>query len=38
MRLIEKYNLYVKLNGKGMFVKMGHFIDEQGNSLHQRLI
>ena len=38
MRLIEKYNLYIKLNGKGMFIKMGHFIDEQGNSFHQRLI
>lgn len=38
MRLIEKYNLYVKLNGKGMFIKMGHFIDELGNSYHQRLI
>ena len=38
MRLIEKYNLYITLNGKGMFVKMGHFVDEQGNSFHQRLI
>ena len=38
MRLIEKYNLYVKLNGKGMFIKMGHFIDEFGESYHKRLI
>ena len=38
MRLVEKYNLYVTLNGKGVFIKMGHYMDEQGNSFHQRLI
>ena len=38
MKLLEKYNLYITLNGKGMFVKMGHCIDEAGNSFHQRLI
>ena len=38
MRLLEKYNLYITLNGKGTFVKMGHFVDEQGNSFHQRLM
>ena len=38
MRLVEKYNLYVKLNGKGRFIKMGHFIDEQGESYHKILM
>ena len=38
MRLIENYNLYIKLYGIGTFVKMGHFVDEQGNSFHQRLM
>ena len=38
MKLLEKYNLYIKLDGKGAFVKMGHFVDEQGDSFHQRLM
>ena len=38
MRLVEKYNLYVKLNGKGVFIKMGHYIDELGESYHKRLM
>ena len=38
MRLVEKYNLYITLNGKGIFIEMGHFIDEENNSFHQRLI